>query len=76
MVDGPAAGLVVADGSLIAALRDYHLLPSVRGDLLAKVGRSVEARLEFGAARLTANEAERVPLLARAKRTTTGSRIA
>ena len=48
MADGPAAGLAVTDGLLdVAALRKYHLLPSVRGDLLAKLGRSVEARAEF-----------------------------
>jgi predicted RNA polymerase sigma factor len=66
--DGPAAGLAVTDGLLdVAALRNYHLLPSVRGDLLAKLGRSREARAEFErAAELTANEAERVHLLARA----------
>jgi RNA polymerase sigma factor (sigma-70 family) len=66
--DGPAAGLAVTDGLLdVAALRNYHLLPSVRGDLLAKLGRSREARAEFErAAALTANEAERVHLLARA----------
>jgi predicted RNA polymerase sigma factor len=51
----------------VAALRNYHLLPSVRGDLLAKLGRSVEARAEFErAAELTSNEAERAHLLARA----------
>jgi len=68
MADGPAAGLAVTDGLLdVAALRAYHLLPSVRGDLLAKLGRSAEARTEFErAARLTANEAERTYLLARA----------
>jgi predicted RNA polymerase sigma factor len=68
MADGPAAGLVVTDGLLdVAALRTYHLLPSVRGDLLAKLGRSAEARAEFErAAELTSNEAERAHLLARA----------
>ena len=68
MADGPAAGLAVTDGLLdVAALRSYHLLPSVRGDLLAKLGRSVEARAEFErAAELTSNEAERAHLLARA----------
>ena len=50
-----------------SALRNYHLLPSVRGDLLAKLGRFVEARAEFErAAELTSNEAERAHLLARA----------
>jgi predicted RNA polymerase sigma factor len=68
MADGPAAGLAVTDALLdAAALRNYHLLPSVRGDLLAKLGRSMEARIEFErAAELTANEAERAHLLARA----------
>jgi predicted RNA polymerase sigma factor len=69
MADGPAAGLAVTDGLLdIAALRNYHLLPSVRGDLLARLGRSTEARIEFErAAELTSNEAERAHLLARAR---------
>jgi RNA polymerase sigma factor (sigma-70 family) len=68
MADGPAAGLAVTDGVLDAgALRGYHLLPSVRGDLLARLGRSAEARAEFErAAELTSNEAERAHLLARA----------
>jgi predicted RNA polymerase sigma factor len=68
MADGPAAGLAVTDGLLdVAALRNYHLLPSARGDLLAKLGRSTEARAEFErAAALTSNEAERAHLLARA----------
>jgi predicted RNA polymerase sigma factor len=49
------------------ALRNYHLLPSVRADLLAKVGRREEARAEFErAASMTANERERELLLARA----------
>jgi RNA polymerase sigma factor (sigma-70 family) len=66
---GPAAGLAVTDGLLdVATLRTYHLLPSVRGDLLAKLGRSEEARAEFErAAELTSNEAERAHLLARAR---------
>ena len=68
MADGPAAGLAATDRLLdAAALRNYHLLPSVRGDLLAKLGRSMEARAEFErAAELTSNEAERAHLLARA----------
>jgi RNA polymerase sigma factor (sigma-70 family) len=70
MADGPAAGLAVTDGLLaVEALRSYHLLPSVRGDLLAKLGRTDEARAEFErAAELTSNEAERAHLLARARR--------
>jgi predicted RNA polymerase sigma factor len=68
MADGPAAGLAVTDRLLdVAALRTYHLLPSVRGDLLAKLGRSMEARAEFErAAELTSNQAERAHLLTRA----------
>jgi RNA polymerase sigma factor (sigma-70 family) len=68
MAEGPAAGLEVVDGLLdVPALRDYHLLPSVRGDLLFKLGRFAEAGTEFErAAGLTANEAERALLLARA----------
>jgi RNA polymerase sigma factor (sigma-70 family) len=69
MAYGPQAGLEVVDGLLAApALKHYHLLPSVRGDLLAKLGRHDEARLEFGrAASLTQNERERQLLLARAQ---------
>jgi len=68
MADGPAAGLAVTDRLLdVAALRDYHLLPSLRGDLLAKLGRNAEAQTEFErAAGLTSNEAERAHLIARA----------
>jgi RNA polymerase sigma factor (sigma-70 family) len=68
MAYGPAAGLEVVDSLLEApALKRYHLLPSVRGDLLAKLGRHAEARLEFKrAAGLTQNERERQLLLARA----------
>ena len=68
MADGPAAGLAVTDGLLdVAALRSYHLLPSVRSDLLAELGRTVEARAQFErAAQLTSNAAERAHLLARA----------
>jgi len=60
----------VTDGLLdVAALSSYHLLPSVRGDLFARLGRSVEARGEFErAAELTSNQAERAHLLARASR--------
>ena len=68
MADGPQAGLAVVDALVDEpALRDYHLLPSVRGDLLVKLQRLPEARAEFErAAGLTANEAERDLLLARA----------
>jgi RNA polymerase sigma factor (sigma-70 family) len=68
MAFGPAAGLELVDqlGSE-PALAGYHLLPSVRGDLLAKLGRPGEARTEFlRAAALTRNERERVLLEARA----------
>ncbi len=61
MAFGPQAGLELVD-QLAAepALRDYHLLPSVRGDLLRKLGRTAEAREEFErAAALTRNERER-----------------
>ncbi|HKW47697.1 MAG TPA: RNA polymerase sigma factor [Gemmatimonadaceae bacterium] len=68
MAFGPAAGLQVVDG--IAAepsLKNYHLLPSVRGDLLMKLGRYDEARLDFQrAAGLTRNVRERQLLLERA----------
>ena len=68
MADGPARGLEAVDRLKdSAALRNYHLLPAVRADLLAKLGRSNEARGEFErAAALTKNEAERAVLLARA----------
>jgi RNA polymerase sigma factor (sigma-70 family) len=65
---GPEAGLALAD-SLVndPSLRDYHLLPSVRGDLLLKLQRYEEARLELTrAASLTHNAAERTFLLRRA----------
>ena len=68
MAFGPAAGLELAD-QLVSepALEKYHLLPSVRGDLLAKLGRMEEARVEFErAASLTRNERERALLLDRA----------
>jgi RNA polymerase sigma factor (sigma-70 family) len=69
MAFGPAAGLEVAD-ALVAepALAGYHLLPSVRGDLLARLGRRAEARAEFErAAALTKNVRERRLLLERAR---------
>ena len=68
MAFGPAAGLTIVDA--IAAeptLASYHWLPSVRGDLLAKLGRVDEARAEFErAASLTRNARERELLMARA----------
>jgi predicted RNA polymerase sigma factor len=69
MAYGPAAGLALVD-ALVAegALKNYHLLPSVRGDLLAKLGRPGDARIEFErAAALTNNMRERELLLARAQ---------
>jgi predicted RNA polymerase sigma factor len=66
---GPQAGLEIVD-QLIAedSLRNYHLLPSVRGDLLKKLGRLDEARAEFArAASLTRNARERDLLLQRAR---------
>lgn len=68
MAFGPAAGLEIADGlRLEPALRAYHLLPSVRGDFLFKLGRFAEARGEFErAALLTRNGPERTLLLQRA----------
>jgi len=69
MAFGPAAGLEIVD-TLVAepSMRDYHLLPSVRADLLAKLGRSEAARAEWRrAAELTENERERALLLARAR---------
>ena len=68
MLSGPAAGLERIDKLASApALKAYHLLPSVRGDFLRKLGRLEEARAEFErAASLTRNERERKLLLERA----------
>jgi RNA polymerase sigma factor (sigma-70 family) len=68
MAFGPAAGLELADALASEPLLErYHLLPSVRGDLLAKLGRLEEARREFErAAALTRNARERALLLDRA----------
>jgi predicted RNA polymerase sigma factor len=68
MAFGPERGLQVVDAlTAEPALRDYHLLPSVRGDLLARLGRSAEAAQEFSrAAALARNAAERTVLLQRA----------
>ena len=65
---GPAAGLVLVDALLKnKALRQYHWLPSVRGDLLARLGRDGEARAEFErAADLAGNEREKAFLMERA----------
>jgi predicted RNA polymerase sigma factor len=68
MAFGPAAGLELVDAlANEPALQSYHLLPTVRGDLLAKLGRGVEAREEFErAAAMTRNARERDLLLERA----------
>jgi len=69
MASGPAAGLDLVDAIASApVLKNYHLLPSVRGDLLVKLGRHEEARSEFErAASLTRNARERELLLTRAR---------
>jgi RNA polymerase sigma-70 factor (ECF subfamily) len=68
MADGPAAGLAIAQAlASEPSLKNYHLLPSVLGDFLMKLGRREEARAEFKrAAALTRNERERALLLKRA----------
>jgi RNA polymerase sigma factor (sigma-70 family) len=70
MAFGPAAALEIVDLlAADAALANYHWLPSVRGDLLEKLGRMAEARAEFErAATMTRNARERELLLARARR--------
>ncbi|WP_084704503.1 RNA polymerase sigma factor [Phaeacidiphilus oryzae] len=71
MAEGPAAGLALLDGLGDSGAREltaYHLLSGVRGDLLARLGRTAEARREFErAAELTRNAAERELLLRRAR---------
>jgi RNA polymerase sigma factor (sigma-70 family) len=68
MAEGPQAGLSIADGLLgEPALKSYHLLPSVRGDLLQKLGRYEEARAAFeAAAALAGNRREHALLTRRA----------
>ena len=68
MAEGPEAALTLVDALAgDPLLRHYHWLPSVRGDLLAKLGRGDEARAEFErAASLTRNAQEKALLLARA----------
>ncbi|WP_063787956.1 RNA polymerase sigma factor [Streptomyces sp. XY593] len=70
MAEGPAAALPLVDAlAREPGLSAYHLLPSVRGDLLERLGRPREARAEFErAASLTRNERERTLLLRRAAR--------
>jgi RNA polymerase sigma factor (sigma-70 family) len=74
MAYGPAAGLTLADQLVdLPALGGYHLLSTVRGDLLDKLGRHEEARVEFlRAAAMTQNGRERTLLLARAGRMSSG----
>ena len=75
MAFGPAAGLELVEALMTEpSLKSYHLLPSVRGDLLAKLGRSDEARAEFErAASLTRNARERALLLERAASSVPGA---
>ncbi|MDQ1386610.1 MAG: hypothetical protein QOF56_64 [Acidobacteriaceae bacterium] len=74
MASGPAAGLALVDAlTAERSLQNYHLLPSVRGDLLKKLGRFDEARAEFArAASLTQNTRERELLLERVRGCTDG----
>lgn len=69
MAEGPGPALEIVDALTDEpAMNDYHLLPSVRGDLLARLGRTAQARAEFErAAALTRNERERELLLGRAR---------
>ena len=75
MASGPAAGLELVDALADdGALENYHLLPSVRGDLLKRLQRFAEARVEFErAASLTSNARERALLLERAQACAPGS---
>jgi RNA polymerase sigma factor (sigma-70 family) len=69
MAEGPAAGLEIVEAlATEPSLKSYHLLPSVRGDLLARLGRLAEAKPEFErAAAMTRNAREREVLLGRAR---------
>ncbi|MEW6705212.1 MAG: RNA polymerase sigma factor [Pseudomonadota bacterium] len=75
MAHGPAAGLPLVDAlAEVPQLKGYHLLPSVRGDLLTRLGRFAEAEAEFRrAASLTRNAREQALLLARAGRCAQGA---
>ena len=75
MANGPAAGLALVDAlASEPSLKNYHLLPAVRGDLFSKLGRFEEARDEFSrAASLTQNSRERDLLLTRAQKAASGS---
>ena len=77
MASGPAAGLALVDAlTAERSLQNYHLLPSVRGDLLKKLGRFDEARAEFArAASLTQNTRERELLLERVRSCADGSAL-
>jgi len=74
MAHGPAVGLALVDELVTEpTLRNYHLLPSVRGDLLEQLGRHEEAAQEFQrAAELASNDRERELLRARARGSRTG----
>ena len=69
MANGPAAALAIIDTIKDdPALKNYHLLYGIRGDMLSKLGRHTEAMLEFRrAADLTRNERERAYLMGRAE---------
>jgi predicted RNA polymerase sigma factor len=69
MAFGPKEGLELVDAlEAEGSLRHYHLLPSVRGDFLARMGKLAQAKAEFErAAALTRNASERDLLLARAE---------
>ena len=75
MASGPSAGLEIVDALLAEpSLKNYHLLPAVRADFLAKLGRFAEASDEFSrAASLTSNARERELLLSRAAKAAAGS---
>jgi RNA polymerase sigma-70 factor, ECF subfamily len=77
MAFGPARGLELVDAlTSEPSLKNYHLLPSVRGDLLAKLNRKDEAQAEFErAASLTRNARERELLLERARSCANGSNV-
>src|SRR5712671_3475419 len=76
MAEGPEAALAIVDRLVPEpALKAYHLLPSVRGDLLHKLGRHEEARVEFeAAAALAGNKREQNLLKRRAAEVTNGAR--
>jgi predicted RNA polymerase sigma factor len=77
MAQGPAAGLEIVDAIASSGdLAHYHLLPSVRGDLLVKLGRQEEAAFEFEhAASLTQNAREQELLLRRATEARSSERL-